>query len=137
MEYTVIIKDRSYDLPDKTLKVIEEMDTVVRVDEKRGNEHQRQVQEIGMIFIVGLVGTENAKEILGSDNIEEVDLCEVTLTVKKILDAYEQPLLDYQTQQMEEQLRRVPIEKMAGITRSIDSIAHSSIAKGNVSQFRR
>lgn len=88
-------------------------------------------------FIVGLVGTENAKEILGSDNIEEVDLCEVTLTVKKILDAYEQPLLDYQTKQMEEQLRRVPIEKMAGITQTIDSIAHSSIAKGNVSQFSR
>nr|DAV74548.1 MAG TPA: hypothetical protein [Caudoviricetes sp.] len=36
MEYTVIIKDRSYDLPDKTLKVVEDMDTVVRIDEKRG-----------------------------------------------------------------------------------------------------
>lgn len=34
MEYTVIIKDRSYDLPDKTLKVVEDMDTVVRIDEK-------------------------------------------------------------------------------------------------------
>ncbi len=136
MEYTVIIKDRSYDLPDKTLKVVEEMDTVVRIDGKRGMSIRDKYKRL-YDFIVGLVGMENAKEILGSDNIEEVDLCEVTLTVKKILDAYEQPLLDYQTQQMEEQLRRVPIEKMAGITQTIDSIAHSSIAKGNVSQFIR
>lgn len=85
MEYTVIIKDRSYDLPDKTLKVIEEMDTVVRVDEKRGMSIRDKYKRL-YDFIVGLVGTENAKEILGSDNIEEVDLCEVTLTVKKILD---------------------------------------------------
>lgn len=136
MEYTVIIKDRSYDLPDKTLKVVEEMDTVVRIDGKRGMSIRDKYKRL-YDFIVGLVGMENAKEILGSDNIEEVDLCEVTLTVKKILDAYEQPLLDYQTKQMEEQLRRVPIEKMAGITQTIDSIAHSSIAKGNVSQFIR
>ena len=136
MEYTVIIKDRSYDLPDKTLKVVEGMDTVVRIDGKRGMSIRDKYKRL-YDFIVGLVGMENAKEILGSDNIEEVDLCEVTLTVKKILDAYEQPLLDYQTQQMEEQLRRVPIEKMAGITQTIDSIAHSSIAKGNVSQFIR
>ena len=136
MEYTVIIKDRSYDLPDKTLKVVEEMDTVVRIDGKRGMSIRDKYKRL-YDFIVELVGMENAKEILGSDNIEEVDLCEVTLTVKKILDAYEQPLLDYQTQQMEEQLRRVPIEKMAGITQTIDSIAHSSIAKGNVSQFIR
>ncbi len=136
MEYTVIIKDRSYDLPDKTLKVVEDMDAVVRIDEKRGMSIRDKYKRL-YEFIVGLVGPENAKEILGSDNIEEVDLCEVTLTVKKILDAYEQPLLDYQTQQMEEQLRRVPMEKMAGITQAIDSIAHSSIVKGNVSQFSR
>lgn len=136
MEYTVIIKDRSYDLPDKTLKVVEDMDAVVRIDEKRGMSIRDKYKRL-YEFIVGLVGPENAKEILGSDHIEEVDLCEVTLTVKKILDAYEQPLLDYQTQQMEEQLRRVPMEKMAGITQVIDSIAHSSIVKGDVSQFSR
>ena len=136
MEYTVIIKDRSYDLPDKTLKVVEDMDTVVRIDEKRGMSIRDKYKRL-YDFIVGLVGTENAKEILGSDNIEEVDLCEVTLTVKKILDAYEQPLLDYQTKQMEEQLRRVPIEKMAGITQTIDSITHISLAKGKVSQCSR
>lgn len=136
MEYTVIINDRSYDLPDKNLKVVEEMDAVVKIDDKRGMSIRDKYKRL-YAFIVGLVGAENAKEILGSDNIEEVDLCEVTLTVKKILDAYEKPLVEYQTQQMEEQLRRLPMEKMAGITRAMDSIAKSSIVQSNVAQFSR
>ena len=36
MVYTVIINDRSYDLPSKTLKVVEEMERVSKIDEQKG-----------------------------------------------------------------------------------------------------
>lgn len=88
-------------------------------------------------FIESLVGAENAKEILGSDKLDEVDLCDVTLTFKKIIDAYDKPLEEYQTQQMEDQMRRIPVEQMAGITHALDSIARSGIAQGNVTPFSR
>ena len=128
---TGIINNQSYDLPKKTVKVMEDMEKVAKIDEAKGMSIRDKFRTM-FEFISGLVGKENAKEILGSDNLEEVDLCDVTLTFKKIMDAYDKPLVEYQEQQMEERLRTIPMDKVAGITGALDSIA-----KSNLINYRR
>ena len=136
MEYTVIINNQSYDLPKKTIKIMEDMEKVSKIDSVKGLGIRDKFKTM-FDFIESLVGAENAKEILGSDKLDEVDLCDVTLTFKKSIDAYDKPLEEYQTQQMEDQMRRIPVEQMAGITHALDSIARSGIAQGNVTPFSR
>ena len=126
MVYTVIINDRSYDLPSKTLKVVEEMERVSKIDEQKGLSIREKYKKL-YGFIVGLVGTENANEILGSDNIDEVDLCEVTLTFKKIMDAYDKPLEEYQSQQIEDKLRQLPMDQVSNITGALNDLASSNL----------
>ena len=111
MEYTVIINGQSYDLPKKTMKVVEKMDKVAQIDNVKGIGIRDKFKAL-FDFIGGLVGKETAKEILGSDKLDDVDLSEVTLTFVKIKDAYDKPLEDYNTDKSFQKLNSIPTDKI-------------------------
>lgn len=93
MEYTVYINGRSYDLPKKTVSVMEKMDGILKIDSCRMK--ARQKFEKMHEFVKDMIGEENAKEAFGTDNLEEMDMSELAITVLKMNDAYNQPLTDY------------------------------------------
>ena len=111
MNYTVIVNGQSYDLPKKTMKVVEEMDKVAQIDNVKGIGIRDKFKAL-FDFIGGLVGKDAAKEILGSDKLDEVDLSEVTLTFAKIKDAYDKPLEDYNTDKSFQKLNSIPTDKI-------------------------
>lgn len=114
MEHTVIINGRSYDLPRKTMRIAERIEDVVKKD-PMPNITLRQKFENTHACIEEILGTDNAKEILGSDNLDEIDLCEVTLTFKKIVDAYMQPVKEYDSAKMRNSISGIPFEKIASL----------------------
>lgn len=116
MVYTVIINGQSYDLPKKTMKVVEEMDKVAQIDSVKGLSIREKFKKL-YDFIVSLVGKENAVEILGSEKLDEVDLSEVTLTFKKILDAYEKPLDDYEIEKSNSKFSNYPLDKIVELAK--------------------
>ena len=122
MQYTVIINGQSYDLPKKTVKVVEEMDKVATIDSVKGIGIRDKFKKL-YDFIVSLVGKENATEILGSDKLDEVDLSEVTLTFKKIMDAYDKSLTDYQADKAREKFSNLPIDQIANLAGAVDTMA--------------
>lgn len=111
MNYTVIVNGQSYDLPKKTMKVVEEMDKVAQIDNVKGLGIRDKFKAL-FDFIGGLVGKEAAKEILGSDKLDEVDLSEVTLAFAKIKDAYDKPLEDYNTDKSFQKLNSIPTDQI-------------------------
>ena len=121
MEYTIIIDGRSYDLPKKTLSVMEKMDDVMKVDSVKGYSVRQKFEKIHR-FIKDLVGDDNAKEILGSDNISEIDLSEVTLTAKKIIDAYDKPITDYDLEKSMRKIEGIPIDKIVSVANAAEKI---------------
>ena len=126
MEYTVIINNQSYDLPKKTIKIMEDMEKISKIDSVKGLGIRDKFKTM-FDFIESLVGAEHAKEILGSDKLDEVDLCDVTLTFKKIIDAYDRPLIEYQSQQIEDKLRQLPMDKVSNITGALNDLASSNL----------
>lgn len=116
MVYTVIINGQSYDLPKKTMKVVEEMDKVAQIDSVKGLSIREKFKKL-YDFIVSLVGKENAVEILGSEKLDEVDLSEVTLTFKKILDSYEKPLSDYEIEKSNSKFSNYPLDKIVELAK--------------------
>lgn len=125
MAYTVIINGQSYDLPKKTMKVVEEMDRVSKIDSVKGMGIREKFKAL-FDFITGLVGEENAKEIFGSDKLDEVDLSDVTITFRKIMDAYEKPLDDYNADKGRNALDGLPIEKIISLA---NAAKHMGIQK--------
>lgn len=104
MQYTVIVNGRSYDLPPKTLEVVEEMEKVSNIDNVKGLSIREKFQKI-FDFVSGLVGVDAAKEILGSDDINKVDLSDVSLAFIKIVEAYDKPVNGYKAEQLRSRVR--------------------------------
>lgn len=121
MEYTIIVDGRSYDLPPKTLSVVEKMDDVLKVDASKLNVRQKFEKLHG--FIKDLVGAEAAKDMFGSDNISEIDLSEVTIAVKKVIDAYDKPITDYDAEKAARSFDRIPIDKIVSMTKAAEKMA--------------
>lgn len=121
MQYTVIINGRSYDLPKKTMNVVEEMDRCAKIDSVKNIGIREKFNQLYK-FIKSLVGDDNAKEILGSENLDEVDLSDVTLTFRKIMDAYQKPVSDYNMENARQALANLPIDKITNFANAANTI---------------
>lgn len=123
MEYSVIVNGRSYDLPKKTVTVMGKMDEALKVDSQPKLGIKQKFEKLHR-FVKEIVGEENAREMFGSDNLEEIDLSEVSLAVLKIRDAYDQPISDYRTDKMMENIGSIPTEKITALTKSIQAMSN-------------
>ena len=122
MDYTVIINGRSYDLPKKTVSVMEKMDGILKIDSCRMK--ARQKFEKMHEFVKDMIGEENAKEAFGTDNLEEMDMSELAITVLKMNDAYNQPLTDYKIEKMRATMNSMQTDKIAALANSASAIAN-------------
>ena len=122
MDYTVIINSRSYDLPKKTVSVMNKLDEVLKVDNL--NIKARQKFEELHEFVKDILGEANAKEILESDNLDEIDLSDLSITVLKINDAYNKPLNDYKMEKMRATLNSAQIDKINNLVNSATAMAN-------------
>ena len=126
MEYAIIVNEKSYDLPKKTLMVMEKLDEVLRVDTVR-NLSVRQKYEKLHNFVKDMVGAENAAEMFGSNNISEIDTSEISLAVLKIRDAYDKPIADYTAERSMRKLDGLPIDKITQLVKGMDAVANSKV----------
>ena len=122
MEYTIIIDGRSYDLPKKTLAVMEKLDDVLSVDSVKGLTVKQKFEKLHA-FVKDLVGEDNASEMFGTDNLSEIDLSELTLAVKKVVSAYENPIADYDAEIARKKFDNVPIEKIVSLTKAAQTVS--------------
>ena len=122
MVYTIIVNERSYDLPKKTVAVMEKIDDVLKVDQIKGLTVKQKFEKLHA-FVKDLVGDSNAEEMFGSDNISEIDLSELTLAVKKIVAAYDKPIHDYDAEMAKQKFDNVPIEKIVSLTKAAQTVS--------------
>ena len=127
MNYTVIVNDRSYDLPGKTLAVTEQLEAVIRVDRAAGASLREKFQKT-MGCLVDLMGREAVEDALGSADIDKVDVNEITLTFRKIVDAYNKPLDEYNTAQGLGALAQLPIDKILALADAAKQVSQMEAA---------
>ena len=128
MDYTIIVNGRSYMLPKKTVSVMEALDKVLQVDSLKGLSVRQRFEKLHE-FIKDSVGAENAKEMFGSDNLDEIDLSELTVTIKRIVDAYDAPVVEYDNEKTRNRLNSLPIDKiisMASATKDFASLTQKN-----------
>lgn len=124
MEYTVIVNGRSYDLPAKTLSVAEQLDAVLKTDSVKGLSVTQKYEKLHQ-FVQNLVGEKDAAEMLGSSNLAEIDLSDLTLAVRRIVDAYDKPIIDYEDEKTRSKMNRVPFDKVVSLSNALQAVAKS------------
>ncbi len=122
MIYTVILHNHSYDLPAKTLTLAEKLDNAGQVDSKAGLS-TREKYKIVLNCVIDILGRDAVKEALGSDKLDEVDLSEVTLAFRKIVDAYNKPLEEYNANMNRASLETLPIDQLVALAEASKGVA--------------
>lgn len=88
MEYYAELNGRTYTLPRYTNLVRSKIDRIAADDVSdkvdAGKKFVNKYQ-----FIRELIGEEAAKEVFGTDNVDEMDLNDITISYVRILHAYE------------------------------------------------
>lgn len=123
MEYTIIVNEQSYDLPKKTITVMNKLDEVLKVDSTKGLNVTQKYAKLHN-FMKELVGEENTTEMFGSGKLDEIDLSELTLAVRKVIDAYDKPVADYEAEKSRAKLNNLPIEQLNAITKAAEKMAN-------------
>nr|DAR79554.1 MAG TPA: hypothetical protein [Caudoviricetes sp.] len=119
MQYTVIFNHKSYDLPKKTMAIWEDLDLIFKLDST--NLPNREKYKKMIEFIAKLVGQEAIVEIFGTEDLDEMDLNDITLAIFKVRDAYENPLANYQVEKSSEALSQIPLDKLQSISKLMDT----------------
>lgn len=114
MIYTVIVDGRSYDLPKKTLAVMQSIEDVTAAN--KSTMPIREKAKKNLAFITGLIGSENAEAALGTLMIEDIDMTELSLMLQKIIDAYNKPLEEYTTNAQLEKINQLPLDKLGKLS---------------------
>lgn len=127
MIYTVIINDRSYDLPKKTLAVTEELEKTAKIDEVKNLSTREKYRKV-FDCVAALIGRENVEEAFGSTDLNEVDLSEVTLAFRKIVDAYNKPVQDYNMASSLGSLDSLPIGRLTELANATTQILNAAEA---------
>lgn len=117
--YSLIVDRRSYNLPPKNINVVEEMERVSRIDSVHGLSTRNKFEEI-LKFIVDILGEDNAKAVLGSVSVDEVDLSAVAVTFRMIVDAYNKPIADYNVKRNNEIFAGLPSDKIEKVTKLME-----------------
>lgn len=114
MKYTAIIDNHSYELPSKTMEVAEKLDEALKVD-TRNDLNIRAKYQLLYDTINDLLGAENAEKALGGNSLETVDLSNVTLAFRSIVDAYDKPVADYAAKKARERLAASQVDQVVRI----------------------
>lgn len=123
MEYTVIINGRSYELPKKTLAVMEKLDDVLKVDSIQGMSIRQKYEKLHT-FVKDIFGEEKIAEVLGSNKLDDIDTSELSLIVIKINESYEKPLTDYKQEMTMRKFNGLPIEKMNALANGAKAVSN-------------
>lgn len=126
MIYTIIASNgQSYDLPAKTIAVMDSLNNILKIDQTDLGLKQKY-QKI-LEFAVNVLGDEAVKEILGSDKVNDIDVGELELIILKIKAAYDKPIEEYRTEQLENSLEGIPTEKLLALTKAVNTINSTNV----------
>ena len=122
MVYTIISDEmQSYDLPGKTLKIVEKIEDVLKNDARKDLSIREKYKRLHT-FVVDILGKEVAKEFLGTDKLDEMDLSVLSITAKKIMDAYDRPVDEYNRNRVQQTIDEIPLDKVTELIKATDSM---------------
>jgi hypothetical protein len=127
-QHTIIVDGRSYDLPKKDLNVAKKIDEVLKVDSTKGYSIEQKFNKLHT-FAKEILGNETAEEILGSSKLAEIDLSDLTLVARMIIDGYEKPIDDYQAERARERIGNIPLSEITAMTKAAQTVANTQLMK--------
>lgn len=114
----LVFNGKEYELPKKTLRVEKMIDGVYSADAGSREQSVRKMYQ----FVLDILGTESASEVLECDNLNEVDTQTLIIVFKSIEDAYLARVMEFQRQQQYDKLNQPAFDKLEKIGGSMANL---------------
>ena len=118
INYSIIINDTEYDLPEYNLDIAEKLENVDRT-----NASSRSLRDkCNGIYtlITQLLGEETTKEIVG--DFSKVDPNNLNIIYLRIVDAYNNPLNNFETERRAQTLDDAGFTKIMGVMETLSKL---------------
>ncbi len=125
INYNVIINNTEYDLPDYTLDIAEKLENV-----DRANTSSRSLRDKckGIYaLITQLLGEETTKEIVG--DFSKVDPNKLNIIYLRIVDAYNNPLNNFETERRAQTLDDAGFTKIMSVVETLSKLDFDKLNK--------
>lgn len=125
INYSVIINNTEYDLPEYTLDIAEKLENV-----DRANTSSRSLRDKckGIYaLITQLLGEETTKEIVG--DFSKVDPNKLNIIYLRIVDAYNNPLNNFETERRAQTLDDAGFTKIMGVMETLSKLDFDKLNK--------
>ncbi len=129
MEYALLINNREYPLPPKTIDIQEKIDKIDEENEKKLISKRKKYENM-FTFVKELVGEEAAKEIYETDDvsrIDKIDLCTITISYLGVVRAYEKAIQNFQTEDVSKGVSEIfndaELGKIISLANSMEKIS--------------
>lgn len=125
INYSVIINNTEYDLPEYTLDIAEKLENV-----DRANTSSRSLRDKckGIYtLITQLLGEEITKEIVG--DFSKVDPNKLNIIYLRIVDAYNNPLNNFETERRAQTLDDAGFTKIMGVMETLSKLDFDKLNK--------
>lgn len=141
MDYALEFNGRAYDLPKFTQSVSDEIGKINKRNEDPKVQDADKYKTM-YDFIRKMVGSENAAEIFGTENVNEIDLNEITICYLGICNGYDKPVNEFKREknqigsQISEEDKRFVLEVLKNSS-NLEKFAKMSNVKTSPSSVER
>lgn len=120
MNYEIITNDgKIIQLPNYTIKLAESIEAVSSFTENPNNKFREKIKKM-YNFLETIIPKETIEEDVGSFNT--CDPNNVNLMFLKIVDAYNSPLTEFNTDKISDRLDNIPLDKVTNLIESADKL---------------
>lgn len=112
---------KTYELPKKTMAIVQKEDAMYTKSASLAEQYMKQFE-----YAYAVLGEENIVEILGSSDVNEVDLSEITLLCNMIDEAYMKKINDQNIKRAEKMLGNKAVSQIISAGNAAGKIANAS-----------
>jgi len=114
---TLFYNGKRYDLPKKTMAIVEKEDLMHTKSASLVEAYQKQFD-----YIKALFSEEVINDIFGTSDLDEIDMTELTLVCNMVHSAYMQKIVEHQKKESEMMANNKALEKIISVGKSVEKM---------------
>ncbi|MEG2295432.1 MAG: hypothetical protein RSB96_01665 [Oscillospiraceae bacterium] len=113
----VILNKKGYDLPKRTMGIMQKIEDLLEIEKQYESGEIRVIECVSAEynFLIDILGEEKTGEYLGSNDINEVDISEVSVAIVHILNTYKDKLENARMEYANKQLNNPAVKQALNI----------------------
>lgn len=112
-----MLNKKSFDLPKKTIGIMQKIEDLLEIEKQYEDKEIKVIECVHAEydFLIAILGEKKTAEYLGSNDINEIDINEVSVAIVHILNAYKDKVENVRMEYAQKQLNNPAVKQALNI----------------------